>query len=100
MAVSAAINDSRGVNESGNRRRVSATVTYASEAHSNGYQLPKSLFGFNAEIEEVLAVNSSPSDANSYKYDKANETIRIYDAAGAEVTSSLSQDVEVVAEGW
>lgn len=99
MSVSAVINSQHGVNESGNRKRVGATVSYVAEAHSNGYPLPKALLGFNAILEEVLAVNSTPADANLYKYDKEFGTIRIY-AAGAEVTSALTADLEVIAEGF
>lgn len=101
MSSTATVDSERGVNESGNRRRVRITLSYTAETHSNGYALDKALFGFNASIDEVVAFNSSPADADLYKYDRANGTIRIYAAGtGTEVVSSLTRSLEVVAEGF
>lgn len=105
MAVTASIgrDGNQGVNESGNRRRIKAVISYVSETHSNGYALPKSLFGYQVVIESIVVLDGSPADSDMYKWDEANQTIRIYtESAGtfAELTSSLTRSITVEAIGY
>ena len=103
MAVAAVLNENQGVNESGNRRRVKAVVTWTAETHSNGYSIPASLFGYKGEIEFLVVLDATPGDSDQYKWDEVNQTIRIYEEnAGtyAEVVSSLTRSLTVEAIGW
>ena len=103
MAVSAAIESNRGVNESSKRRSVVANVSYSAENHSNGYALDKALFGYQVEIESILFLEQDSGSSRQYKWDEANQTIRIYEeSAGtyAEVTSALTEAIRVQAQGY
>ena len=103
MALTAAIDSQRGVNESGNRKSVIATLSYVGETHSNGYALTKEIFGFQAVLESVVFLSATPADTDQYKWDPTNGTIRIYTEGGgtyAEETGSLTRDLLVQAEGY
>lgn len=102
MAVSAALEENRGVNESGNRRSVIALVSYVAEVHSNGYSLPKEIFGYKTHIESVLFLNADVSGTDFYKWDRANQTVRKFAEGAAvyvEVTSNLTEDIRIQVEG-
>jgi len=100
MGVLASLESNEGVNESGNRRRVQALVAYSAEAHSNGYALDKSLFGYKREIESILFLSAGTLDSRIFKWDKGNQTIRIYVSnTGAEVVAPLTENVRVEAKG-
>jgi len=100
MSVLATFAENFGYNESGKRRIVVANVAYTAEAHSNGYALDKKVLSFQAEIEGVLAIHLSAGDARLAKWDRANQTIRIYaSGSGTEEVAALTETIEVIAIG-
>ncbi len=101
MSVLATFAENLGYNESGKRRMVVANVAYTAEAHSNGYALDKNVaLSFQAVVEAVLQITLSVSDARLAKWDRANQTIRIFAAdTGVEEVAALTETIEVVAIG-
>ena len=101
MSVSANIESNDGVNESGQRKRVVALVSYSAEAYSNGYALPKELFGYRAAVESIDFQSAGTGDSRIFKYDKGNQTIRIYASdTTTEVVAPLTENVRVKAIGY
>ena len=106
MSVSASIESNYGVSGGGARRRVIALLNYSAEAYSSGYALAKELFGFKVQLESILFLSAGTGSERMYKWDKGNQSIRIYDEDGggtsdfAEVTSALSEAIRVEAVGY
>jgi len=100
MSVLATFTENFGYSESGKRRLVVAQVAYTAEAHSNGYALDKAKLSYQAQIATVLQIHLSAGDARLAKWDRANQTVRIFAAdTGVEETGALTETIEIVALG-
>jgi len=93
-----------GFGESGRRKVAIGTIAYTAQAYSNGLAAPASLFGFTTVVESLIVISGTPANATQYKWDSANQTIRIYPDGGtvADVEASGAQTVSLVIQaiGW